>query len=94
MKAQTDVERLRLALKPDTIKVLFVGESAPAGGTFFYKADSNLYRYTREAFSVAFGLTCASGRDFFDLFKAHGFYLDDLCDTPVNDLSKTLRRRT
>jgi len=35
----TDLDKLRLRYRPDKISVLFVGESPPAGGTFFYKSS-------------------------------------------------------
>ncbi len=37
------VEETRRRLLSARISVLFVGESASAGGTFFYDANSNLY---------------------------------------------------
>jgi hypothetical protein len=39
-------EVLRGRYRPDVIRVLLVGESPPAGGTFFYAANYNLYRAT------------------------------------------------
>jgi hypothetical protein len=38
-----DIEALRLSYKPEHIKILFVGESAPASGKFFYKGNSMLF---------------------------------------------------
>ena len=49
------VESKRREYKPSNTLVLFVGESPPANGTFFYCGDSNLAWYTREAFEAAFG---------------------------------------
>src|SRR5688572_24876523 len=48
-------ERLRQAYRPEDVPLLFVGESAPAGGTFFYQADSNLFSAIHEACVRAFG---------------------------------------
>jgi hypothetical protein len=63
--------------------VLFVGESPPAGGAFFYRANSKLYDATREAFETA---TPALRRedDVLAAFQRLGCYLDDLCLAPVN----------
>nr|MBC8193829.1 hypothetical protein [FCB group bacterium] len=36
-------EDLRQAFKPPKVEVLFIGESPPAGGTFFYNGNSKLY---------------------------------------------------
>jgi hypothetical protein len=37
-------EHLRKHYRPDRVRILFVGESPPASGRFFYQADSGLYR--------------------------------------------------
>jgi len=89
----SSLEALRLRFKPEKFKVLFVGESAPANGTFFYKTDSNLYRYTQQAFVSAFGKECGFGEGFLNFFRGRGCYLDDLCLEPVNNLDQTARQR-
>ncbi len=76
-------EALRQRYRPDDIVVLFVGESAPAGGTFFYQADSNLFRATHEACALAFG-NVPDGTAFLRWFRDHGFWLCDLADRSVN----------
>jgi len=91
--ATPDLEQLRVRFKPDEIKVLFIGESPPVGGTFLYRANSNLYRYTREAFVSVFGSECGVGQDFLNFFQDRRCYLDDLCLEPVNHLEKTARQR-
>jgi hypothetical protein len=91
--AHRSLEHLRQSYRPDDIRVLFVGESPPAGGTFFYKVDSNLARYTQQAFSQAFERQFASGEAFLRFFKALGCYLDDLCLAPLNRLDKRDRKR-
>lgn len=64
--------------------MLFVGESPPAGGTFFYRANSKLYFATEHAFALAVpGLV---GDDFLESFQLLGCYLDDLCLRPANHL--------
>jgi len=88
----TNLESIRKSYKPDKIKVHFIGESPPAGGTFFYNADSTLWRYTQEAFSKAFDVNFADGKSFLEFFKWCGCYLDDLSLEPVNNL-KTARER-
>lgn len=76
-------ERLRARYRPSDIVVLFVGESAPAGGSFFYQANSNLFSATREACDVAFG-GVPEGREFLRWFKDQGLWLYDLAEGPVN----------
>ena len=78
-------ERLRRRYRPDDVRVLFIGESPPSGGTFFYRANSKLYAATREAFEAAIPALRRED-DFLDVFERLGCYLDDLCLKPVNDL--------
>ena len=86
-------ERQRSGFRPTVVRVLFVAESPPAGGTFFYDANSNLYRVMRESFEGAFGKRWSDEkRGFLDFFRNHGCYLDDLCLDPVNKLSSADRR--
>jgi hypothetical protein len=87
----SSLETLRLSYKPAKLRWLFIGESPPANGTFFYKADSNLSRYTQQAFSIAFEREFADGKGFLEFFKAQGCYLIDLCEHPVNHLPESER---
>ena len=59
------------------IKVLFIGESPPKDGTFFYCANSELYYATKEAFERAYNEEISN---FLRCFK--GCYLIDLFDEP------------
>ena len=77
-------EKTRASYRPDRITTLFVGESAPHGGTFFYNQDSGLYREIRKAFR--------GDENFLEHFKQSGFYLDDLVLEPVNHLDNARRR--
>ena len=83
--AQLETEVLRQQFRPKRVSVLFVGESPPAGGTFFYRANSLLYEATREAFNAAVPDLVRDG-GFLDRFRDLGCYLDDLCLQPVNHL--------
>lgn len=76
-------ERLRVRFRPDDVEVLFVGESAPDGGTFFYEADSNLYGAIREACQRAYG-PLPEGEAFLEWFKGQSLWLYDLSVRPVN----------
>ena len=85
-------ESLREEYKPNKVKVLFIGESPPDGCVFFYKANSNLFRYTKEAFSEAFNENWKNGQDFLgDFQKKYKCYLDDLCHEPINHLDRQPR---
>lgn len=87
-----NLEELRRGYCPNPIRLLFVGESPPAGGTFFYKGDSGLARYTKRAFEEAYGIQAIGMTDFLNGFKSAGCYLDDLCLEPVNRMSEPARR--
>ncbi len=80
----TNFEKTRASYRPDRITTLFVGESAPHGGTFFYKQNSGLFREIRKAFH--------GNGHFLEDFKRNGFYLDDLVLEPVNHLANRERR--
>ena len=89
------IDALRTRYRPSVTRVLFVGESSPAEGTHFYRADSNLYRATREAFGV--GLSVADppeGEAFLAWFQELGCWLVDLADQPVDRVATTERIRT
>jgi hypothetical protein len=77
-------EALRRRYLPARVRVLFVGESPPAGGRFFYAADSGLYRAVRDAFDAV--LPGRGDDHFLARFAALGCYLEDLCVEPVNHL--------
>ena len=92
MPSLTPRERSRRRYLPSPVRVLFVGESPPAGGTFFYDANSKLYRETKRAFEAAFPevrsrLRGMGEAEFLNVFKELGCYLDDLCAEPVNGFS-------
>lgn len=72
--------------------MLFVGESPPSGGTFFYDANSILYYATREAFVSAIP-ALATGPNFLDVFRQLGCYVDDLSLRPIDKLPKAERLR-
>jgi hypothetical protein len=84
-------ERLRKRYRPNRVRILFVGESPPASGRFFYRADSGLYRAVRETLVEAFP-TVSEG-DFLVVFRALGCYLVDLCGEPVDRLTRRPRGR-
>jgi len=72
--------------KPKRIRFLLVAESMPESGSFFYFENSTLYEYTKETFLNNFNW---SSKDFLKFFKSNGFYLDDLCQEPINHLSNS-----
>ena len=86
------VAELREQFRPTHVRMLFVGESSPAAGTHFYRANSNLFRATQEAFALAFGESVPDGPGFLHDFRERGCWLVDLADRPVNRLAGRPRR--
>src|SRR6185312_974067 len=84
-------ERLRISYRPAHVRLLFVGESPPASGRFFYQADSGLYRAVRSTFRAAF--PALPEDDFLHSFQNLGCYLVDLCGKPVDDLTPGKRKQ-
>lgn len=79
------IDALRSKYRPATVSLLLVGESSPAGGTHFYRADSNLFRAVHAAYAEALGeTTVPDGEAFLRFFSDRGGWLVDLVDRPVN----------
>jgi hypothetical protein len=83
--SERDLEAVRRQFLPKSMSMLFIGESPPAGGTFFYLANSKLYEATKEAFRSALP-DLVRGPNFLERFAKLGCYLGDLCLQPVNHL--------
>ena len=79
----TNLEELRRSFRPRRITTLFVGESAPKSGKFFYSGNSSLLYAMQRAFG--------GKATFLEDFKRNGFYLDDLVHVPVNKLESRER---
>ena len=91
---EASITALRARYRPAVTRVLFVGESSPAGGTHFYRADSNLYRATREAFGIGLSVADPPEREaFLAWFQELGCWLVDLADHPVDRSAATERTR-
>jgi hypothetical protein len=90
MMTKRERERLRQSFRPARICLLFIGESPPASGRFFYSANSGLYRAMRTAFQIADSKL--DDEDFLAVFRARGCYLTDLSHEPVDHLEPGLRR--
>ena len=83
-------ERLRRRFLPDRLRLLFIGESPPASGRFFYRGDSGLYRAILAAFHAVD--PAIKDADFLARFQASGCYLIDLCPEPADRLDPAARR--
>lgn len=85
-------EEIRKAYLPSSVRILLVAESPPASGKFFY-VDSAMTSYTMKAFEKALGLEFNSTAHFLEYFRDCGCYLDDLTETPVNDIQGIKREQ-
>lgn len=88
-----EVERVREAYRPSRVRILFVGESAPVSGDFFYFGNTGLARYTQQAFERALDTSFDSEAQFLAYFRNLGCWLDDLSRMPVNHLKRKERRQ-
>lgn len=84
----------REQFRPDRVTLLFVGESPPASGKFFYDGGP-MTRFTAKAFEAAQGLKFSptDQKQFLTHFKQCGCFLDDICRSPINDLPVDERAR-
>jgi tetratricopeptide (TPR) repeat protein len=85
---QEPVETLRACYRPERIKTLFVGESPPINGRFFYDGNNPLLTFMSEAIESAL----PGEGNFLNRFRENGWYLDDLVLTPVNHLPDAERK--
>jgi hypothetical protein len=51
------VQETRESFRPEKVATLFVGESTPAAGVFFYYGNSGMTRYMRRAIEEVCGMT-------------------------------------
>lgn len=82
-----NAESLCKSYRPQKVDILFVGESAPASGKFFYD-KSNMTTYTSKAFEETLSKSFHSTLDFLNYFKSTGCFLDDLSLVPVDKMDK------
>ena len=69
-------EASRQAYRPNRVVTLFIGESVPKNGRFFYDGGTLMERHMPTALAP-------SSSNFLQTFKERGWYLDDLVLTPV-----------
>ena len=91
MAPANKIEKIRLSYKPKNIKMLFIGESAPASGNFFYKID-NATKFTQHAFEKAFNINYPTTKKFLEEFRSLNCYLEDLCLKPINLMNNRKRK--
>lgn len=89
-----NTEALRRQFRPNRVTLLFVGESPPTSGKFFYHKGP-MTRFTADAFEAAqrSKFSPTDPKELLTHFKQCGCFLDDICHSPINDLPSEDRRR-
>lgn len=82
---------IRQSFRPKQIKVIFIGESPPANGHFFYDGNSSMFRYMAKVFGNVFGPDLTEDKFLQQFMTAHCF-LDDLSYEPINNLTREERQ--
>jgi hypothetical protein len=84
------IKEVQEKYRPDPpIKVLFVGESLPIGGKYFYCGRNSLLTH----FKRALGEEGSADEDFFEKFKQRGWFFDDLVPSQVSKAELKARCR-
>jgi hypothetical protein len=82
-------EDIRAQYRPPVIKTLFVGESVPNNGGFFYCPPGGaILNYFQQVIdpNMDVGAENSPTTQFLRSFKDRGWFLDDLVSTPVDHL--------
>ncbi len=87
-----DIELLRESFRPNRIRLLLIGESAPKSGDFFYKG-CRMTTHTKKPFEKVFNKFFSGTIDFLKFFKRKNCYLEDLCQIPINETTPAERNR-
>ena len=93
MPQTNDREKVRLQYRPETVSVLFVGESPPVSGRFFYFGSGIVFSSTQRAFSNAWTCSFETPDRFLRSFADAGCFLEDLSHSPVDGLPPHERER-
>ena len=91
----TDYEKVRGDYRPRRVRALFIGESRPSSGRFFYIPEdlaAGLRYHTTKAFNTVFENRAGTGETFLRFFQRKGCYLDDLSLDPIDGLKRPARR--
>ena len=93
MTTTLDRENAREQYRPRHLTILFVGESPPASGGYFYFGKGTVFASTQRAFAQAFQRTFSNPAEFFRFFQHSGCFLEDLSHDPVDNLASLERER-
>jgi hypothetical protein len=82
------IKEAQAKYRPDQIKVLFVGESPPVSGKYFYCGCNSLLHQMKRAL----GEDQTADVDFLMRLKQRGWYLDDLVQTPIKEQAELKKK--
>lgn len=85
-------KKLRNVYKPKNIRAVFVLESPPKSGKFFYNPEGKVTEPLFKAMMELIGYTPIGKRDGLREFKHRGFIIVDAIYVPVNDIKNENRR--
>jgi len=88
---ENNIEQIRQSYRPEEVRILFVGESPPESGGFFY-VESLMTTFVSRPFESRFNIQFKDNQDFLEFFQKQQCYLDDLCLEPVDTLPPAERR--
>lgn len=81
-------KKFRNAYKPESIRAVFVLESPPKSGKFFYNPKGETTEPLFKAMMDLIDHTPVSKKDGLEEFKQHGFIIIDAIYTPINDMKE------
>ena len=88
---ENNIEQIRQLYRPEEVRILFVGESPPESGGFFY-VESLMTTFVSRPFESRFNIQFKDNQDFLEFFQKQQCYLDDLCLDPIDKVSPSKRR--
>lgn len=95
--ADAKIAEARERYRPQRVKVLFVAESPPSSGKFFYFGENNLLSHLRSAVRESLkddaSFSLKEDASFLNWLKEYGWFLDDLVVKPIDNVSTVQRER-
>ena len=83
---------LRVKYQPATIKLIFILESPPTSGNFFYEPSGKVTEPLFSAMMKIIGHKASSKEDGLAAFASKGFFLVDATYRPVNQIKNQKKR--
>jgi hypothetical protein len=84
-------KKMREAYRPERIKAIFILESPPKSGKYFYNPDGTVHEQLFRAMMEFIEIKPSSKQDGLQAFRSQGFILVDASYAPVNDFKGKAR---